>query len=310
MAIRSVLLGVLAAGLLAAGLLAGPAQASAPSLAPLEFAQVNGAKLGYRVVNPDADGRALVLICGYGITMAEWPPQLVEGLARNRRVVIFDNRGMGNSTGPVRRLTVRTMAIDTIRLIRRLGLRRADLLGWSMGGYIAQRVAIGRPGLIGRVVLAATDPGSPKAVQAAPWVTKALTTATDATELLPILFPRSKQAVGRAWFEAIASQPNLTLTDFSAPARTMRQQTLANAGRWFGPGKGTYRALRRLKARTLIAHGSKDLIVPPGNARILARRIKRSTSIRFRNAGHGFLAQAPRAKARTFSRFLDDRRAP
>lgn len=292
-------------GILATALLAGSAQAQAPTEAPLKHASVNGTKLGYRILNPDANGRALVLICGYGVTMAEWHPKFVEELAEDRRVVIFDNRGIGNSSGPVKRLTVHMMAIDTIRLIRRLGLRRADLLGWSMGGYIAQRVAIRRPKLIGRVVLAATDPGSPHGVQAKPWVVRRLTHATSPSQLLPILFPKSKTSVGQAWFKAIASQPNLTHTDFSTPAASMKQQTRANARRWFGPGNGTYRALGRLRARTLIAHGMKDLVVPPANSRILAKRIKRSTSIRFADAGHGFLFQAPRAKARRFSTFLD-----
>ena len=162
----------------AATLMAGSAQAAPPTTAPLQHTTVNGTNLGYRVLNPDAGGRPLVMVCGYGITMAEWPPSFVEELARNRRVVIFDNRGMGNSSGPVGPLSVGRMAVDTIRLIGRLGFRRADILGWSMGGYIAQRVAIRRPDLIGRVILAATDPGSPRALQARPWVTKRLVQST------------------------------------------------------------------------------------------------------------------------------------
>lgn len=294
-------------GVLAAALLAGPAPASAPSLAPLKHASVNGTELGYRVVNPEANGRPLVLICGYGITMAQWPPAFVEELARNRPVVIFDNRGMGNSDGPVKRLTVHTMAIDTIRLISRLGLRKADILGWSMGGYIAQRVAIRRPDLIGRVILAATDPGSPSTLRPSAAVMKTLTGATTPDELLSILFPKGKRAVGRAWFEAIASQPGLTPMDFRTPASTLREQALANDRRWLAPGHGTYGALHRLKAPTLIVTGAKDVVVPPGNTRILARKIKRSASIRFPHSGHGLLAHAPRAKARRFARFLDRR---
>lgn len=309
MLIRPFLLGVVTAALLAGTAQAStpPAQASAPTLAPLQFANVNGTRLGYRVVNPEASGRTLVLVCGYGVTMAQWHPAFVEELARNRPVVIFDNRGMGNSDGPVRHLTAHIMAIDTIRLIRQLGLRKADLLGWSMGGYIAQRIAIRRPKLIGQMVLAATDPGSPNTLQPAPWVMRRLTGATTPDELLPILFPRSKRAVGRAWFEAIARQPDLAPRDFRTPARTLRQQALANDRRWLGPGNGTYRALHRLRAPTLIVYGARDTVTPPGNSRILARKIRRSVSIRFPNAGHGLLAHAPRVKARTFSHFLDRR---
>lgn len=300
MPIRSFLL-----GLLALTLYAGSAQAVAPTEVPVRHARVNGADLGYRVLNPKATGRPLMLVCGYGVTMAGWHPRLVEELARRRRVILFDNRGMGHSTGPVKGLTVRRMAIDAIRLIRHLGIRRVDLLGWSMGGYIAQTVAIQRPKMVGRVVLAGTDPGSPKTVEPSARVVKILTGATDPTELIPILFPRSKLAAGNAWIRAISTQPNLTAEDFSTPVLTLQQQALANADRWLNPGKGVYGALGRLTARTLIAHGARDVVVPSANARILKRRIRNSRTMIFPNAGHGFLFQSPRAKARRFVAFLN-----
>lgn len=306
--LRIPLLALLA--LLAVLALAAPAAATGtpPTAAPLQTASVNGATLGYRVLNPQAKGHPLVLICGYGVTMAEWDPAFVERLARGRRVVLFDNRGIGNSTGSVQGLTVAKMADDTVGLIRALKLRKPDVLGWSMGGYIAQEVALDRPRLVHRLVLASTDPGSPKAIQPTQAVIDVLTSPdTSGTSLLPVLFPADQQAAGQAWMAAIGAQPNLTAADFNTPAATMDEQALVNGQRWYGAGRGSYARLPKLRARTLIGYGAEDVVVPPGNARLLAKRIPHATLLRVPDAGHAFIFQQPTVRATAFARFLDKR---
>jgi pimeloyl-ACP methyl ester carboxylesterase len=289
------------------GAVAAPASAQqpAPTTFPVQTVEVRGATLGYRDINPTASGTPLVLIAGYGLTMTEWDPTFVMTLAQNRRVITFDNRGIGRSSGPVRGLTVRSMARDTAGLIRALGLGRVDVLGWSMGGYIAQQLAISSPQLVNRLILAATDPGSPHAIQPTQRVVDILTSpSTTPTDLLPILFPADQQAAGQAWMAAISAQPNLTAADFSTPPATMAAQSRATGRRWYGRGHGTYRNLPRIKAPTLVAHGTEDVIVPPGNARLLARRIPNVTRRTYRDAGHAFLFQDPAAKAQAFAAFL------
>jgi pimeloyl-ACP methyl ester carboxylesterase len=301
-------LSALLAALGALVLAAPAAAATAPTSAALHHAAVNGATIGYRVLNPHAGGPALVLVPGYGVTMAEWDPRLVERLARGRRVVELDNRGIGTSSGPVAGLTIGTMADDTIALMRRLHLRRADVLGWSMGGYIAQEVARRAPGAVRRLVLASTDPGSPRAIEPTARVVAVLTAPTlSPTSLLPVLFPADQQAAGRAWLAAVAAQPNLTAADFSTPPKTMSEQEAANATRWYARGHGTYGRLPRMRARTLVAFGREDRVVPPGNARLLGRRIPHATLSGYADAGHAFLFQRPAAKAAAFARFLDRR---
>jgi pimeloyl-ACP methyl ester carboxylesterase len=291
--------------------LAAPAAAQtppAPTSFPLQTAQVNGATIGYRDINPTAGGTPLVLICGYGLTMAEWDPTFVQTLAEGRRVIVFDNRGIGTSSGPVKGLTIARMARDTAGLIRKLGLRRADVLGWSMGGYIAQTLALANPGLVHRLVLASTDPGSPHALEPTEPVVKVLTNPNLTPQsLMPILFPADQLAAGRAWYAAVGAQPNLTATDFATPNATMAAQEAANATRWYGRGDGTYARLPRLKAPTWIGYGAQDVVVPPGNARLLARRIPHATAHRFADAGHAFLFQDPAAKAGLMVAFLEDR---
>jgi pimeloyl-ACP methyl ester carboxylesterase len=282
------------------------AQTAAPTSFPLETAKVDGATIAYRDINPTAGGTPLVMICGYGLTMAEWDPTFVETIAGNRRVIVFDNRGIGNSSGPVKGLTIAEMARDTAGLIRKLGLQRVDVLGWSMGGYIAQTLALAHPSLVHRLVLASTDPGSPHALEPTKPVVKVLTNPDlTPSSLLPILFPADQQAAGQAWYAAISAQPGLSAADFATPSATMAAQEAANATRWYGRGDGTYARLPRLKAPTWIGYGKEDVVVPPGNARLLARRIPHASAHGFADAGHAFLFQDPAAKASTMAAFLD-----
>jgi pimeloyl-ACP methyl ester carboxylesterase len=240
--------------------------------------------------------------------MAEWDPTFVQTLAEGRRVIVFDNRGIGTSSGPVKGLTIATMARDTAGLIRSLGFKRVDVLGWSMGGYIAQTLALANPALVHRLVLASTDPGSPHALEPKKPVVQVLTNPNlTPTSLLPILFPPNQQAAGQAWYAAIGTQPNLSSTDFATPSATMAAQEAANATRWYGRGDGTYARLPKLKAPTWIGYGAQDVVVPPGNARLLARRIPNATAHRFPDAGHAFLFQEPAAKAGLMAAFLDGR---
>ena len=104
---------------------------ASPAATPpaVSFLPIDGANIAYRDLNPDARGTSLVMIVGYGSTMAEWDPQLISGLAQGRRVVMFDNRGAGDSTGSVRHLSVHLMAKDAAGVIRGLHLGRADVLG-------------------------------------------------------------------------------------------------------------------------------------------------------------------------------------
>jgi pimeloyl-ACP methyl ester carboxylesterase len=300
------------AGGLIAGVLAGGAGATGATAQPrLRMAAVDGARIAYRELNPAARGTPLVLIIGYGSTMAEWDPTFIERLAEHRRVIMFDNRGMGNSTGSTSGLTIRAMADDTAGLVRTLKLGRTDVLGWSMGGFIAQQLTIQDPGLVRRLILASTDPGSSHTVTGKPAVIDVLTNPDSTpSEKLPILFPADQQAAGETWLHAIGSQPGITAADFGAPAATLAAQNTATTTGWLGRGGGTYAALTRLHAPTLVAYGTRDVIVPPANAQLLITRIPHAIGMRVRQAGHAFLFQQPAATAVAFATFLDAREAP
>src|ERR1700729_4404720 len=137
-----------------------PGTASVVS-APVRIAHTRLGAVGYRVVG---SGPPLVLIMGYAGTMEVWDPRLVHALARHNRVVMFDNAGIGR-TQPLpgeqtATLTIDAMADQTSALIDALGLGRPDVLGWSMGGMIAQALAVLHPAQVRRLVLCATYPGT------------------------------------------------------------------------------------------------------------------------------------------------------
>jgi len=285
--------------------LAGHVASAAAVSPPLSFLHANGANIAYRDINPQTKGTPLLLIVGYGSTMAEWDPRLISGLAQGRRVIMFDNRGAGDSTGSVRHLSVRLMAGDAAGLISGLHLGPTDVLGWSMGGFIAQELALDHPGMVRRLILASTDPGSSHATPGKPAVIRILTNpATSVAQLLPILFPSGQRAAAQTWLTAIASQPALTGQDFAVSAITKAAQTNATHKLWLGPHEGTYARLPAIRARTLVAYGTKDVIVPPSNAQILLRLIPHAKAVRVSDAGHAFLFQDPVSTARAFSAFL------
>jgi pimeloyl-ACP methyl ester carboxylesterase len=296
---------VLGAALVGSGLgaAAAPASAAVPEISPYRFVHVHGARLAYRVAG---HGRPLVLIAGFGLTAAEWDPALVDDLAAHRKVVIFDNRGVGLSTGSLRELTVTEMAEDTARLIRRLGLRRRpDVLGWSMGGYIAQELALHHPRRLRRLVLAGTDPGGLVAAQPSQRVLNLLSDPNATPDqLLPILFPPGRRAAGLAWYRRIGAEPGFQPSWITVSPAANAAQTKACLPRWAARGKGTWGRLPSLRRPVFITDGAKDIVVPTVNAHRLARRIPGARLRIFPDAGHAFLIQDHDRFARAVDRFL------
>jgi pimeloyl-ACP methyl ester carboxylesterase len=129
--------------------------------APVRVAHTRLGAVGYRVVG---SGPPLILIMGYGWTMEDWDPRLVHALAQHNRVVMFDNSGVGRTQQLPPPLTIDAMADQTSALIDTLGLGRPNVLGWSMGGMIAQALAVLHPAQVRRLVLCATYPGTGAAV--------------------------------------------------------------------------------------------------------------------------------------------------
>jgi pimeloyl-ACP methyl ester carboxylesterase len=267
---------------------------------------VPGARLGYRVAG---HGPTLVLVTGSGSTMAEWDPRFVDPLTAGHRVIVFDNRGTGTSSGGVSSLTIALMARDTAALIARLAGGRADVLGWSMGGYVALQLAVDQPARVRRLVLASANPGSTMSTPPTPAALAVLTNpaATEA-QRMSILFPPGKMASAGLWLggvgAAFAANHYSPPTSFAIPPLTAAAQVRAAGALWLGRGRGVVTRLSSVKARVLVAGGRLDVVVPTANARLLLARLPHATSAIYVDAGHAFLFQRPAAFSARVLAFL------
>jgi pimeloyl-ACP methyl ester carboxylesterase len=281
--------------------LAAPAAASgtAPSRsitdAPIRTVQAGQGKIGYRSVGK---GRPLVLVMGLSGTMDAWPPSFVDSLAARRRVVTFDNEGIRRSTLGPGTLTVGSMADDVASLIRVLRLRRADVLGWSMGGMIAQSLARQHPKRVRRLVLCATAPGDGRATPPAADVITQLSTGT--ANVFQLLFPPGHDSAAQAYARAITSYPSASP---AAPPEVTRAQLAASAT-WLAGGDPSGRPLSRLRPPVLVGGGALDRLLPVANQRYLARAVPNARLRVYPDAAHGFFLQHRREFVRVVDRFL------
>jgi len=244
------------------------------------------------------------MVQGSGAAMDVWDPLMIEALARHRRVIVYDHRGVGGSTDdPKVPMTVDLLAEDAYGLIDALGLRRPDVLGWSLGGYVGQRLIELHPDRVRRLVLIATDPGGPQAVLAAPDVLEldARVTLGQATveEIIGYLFPPGQDAAGWAWLDRYLSQPGCCE---GVPYETGLRQLEAVAA-WAG-GAGSWDGLDEVRRPVLVLQGARDNAIPPVNAERLANRLANATLVTFADAGHGLPLQEPRMVAGLIEGFL------
>ncbi len=268
---------------------AAPRAALAPS--PVATVAIHGFRMAYRTVG---SGRPLVLITGFDGTQFEWDPGLIRALAVHHRVILFDNRGAGLSTpANVNGLTAAEMASDTAALMRALRIGRADVLGWSMGGQIAQELTLRYPKMVRRLVLASTFPGGSTSPQTTNKHAIAVFANPSPTvlELLSTLFPTDQSNAANAYVRRVLQQPDLTTGSFTVPPQTATEQGKVVGPRTHCPGCGTYARLGRIHIPVLITSGVRDIVVPPTNSLLLHSRIHGSILRMFPDAGHAVMFQ-------------------
>lgn len=252
---------------------------------PITVANTSDGKVSYRI---DGSGSPLILIMGYSGSMDAWMPSFVNELAQYYRVIIFDNSGIGGTSLPSGTLTIGKMATQTNALIKYLHLDKPDVLGWSMGGMIAQALAINYPNDVNHLILAATLPGNGHAVGPSMSVISALTntTASNVLNLLNLLFPKNQSKWATKYIEAISKYPHFYI---ATPAVTSEQ---FNALALWSFGKDpSGLKLKNIKAKTLIADGLNDQLIPQSNSKYMHSVIKGSKLVFYPDAGHGFLFQ-------------------
>jgi len=257
---------------------------------PTYHVETSTAHYAYRTFGP-AQGVPLVLCQRFRGTMDHWDPALLDILAQERRIVIFDNAGIDQSTGTTSD-SVAGMAKTAADFIDAVGFATVDLFGWSLGGTVAQRLTLDRPDLVHRLVLAATSPGGVKdgpTVPANVWEV-ALRPANDDEDFLYLFFTDTKSS-RTAGLESLRRLDNRLISSRAAVGPNSVQAQFAAIRAWATAENHALPRLGEIAAPTLVANGVRDIMVPAYNSYVLAQNIADARLILYPDSGHGFLFQ-------------------
>jgi pimeloyl-ACP methyl ester carboxylesterase len=241
--------------------------------------QANGIAIHYEI---HGTGEPVVLIGGLGADTFLWFRQTPE-LAKHFQVIVFDNRGSGESDKPEEAYTIKMFADDTAGLLKALGATRAHIVGASLGGCIAQEFALNYPAMVNKLVLVSTNFGGPNAIQTPKETILEMMNRTGNPET--DIRNNFKLFTSAEWQQA---HPELVdeyvrwRVAHPQPVAAYQRQAMAT------PGFNAEERVAQITAQTLIAHGDHDRVVPVENARMLAAKIPNSMLMIFPNGGHAF----------------------
>ncbi|MCZ0985980.1 alpha/beta fold hydrolase [Streptomyces diastatochromogenes] len=256
---------------------------------PTRTVSVQGVDFAYRELGP-REGVPIVLLMHLAGVLDNWDPRVVDGLAARRRVIAFDNRGVGGSGGSTPD-TIEAMAHDAVLFVRALGFDQVDLLGLSMGGFVAQVIAEAEPRLVRKVILAGTGPAGGPGIDKVPALTlratlKGALTRQDPKLSLFFTDTASGRRAGRAFLRRLKERTqdrdkNISLLSLRAQLKAVK--------RW---GRQSPSDLSVVRQPVLVANGTNDSMVPSQNTLTLAARLPRSELVPlFPDAGHGGIFQ-------------------
>jgi pimeloyl-ACP methyl ester carboxylesterase len=245
----------------------------------------------------------LVMCTRFRGTIDHWDPALLDLLAAQREVIVFDNVGTASSTGTTP-TTYQGLGEGAVRFIEALGLLKVDVFGWSMGGIVAQYVALDRPDLVGRLVLAGTGPGGvpdqpppdEKAWQIAP------KPIPEDEDYLYLFFPETDAA--RA--AGLASLRRLDYRLERSHAEVSPDQVKAQLAAIQGH-TGLWDRVPELELPVLVANGAHDVLIHAYSTYAMSQRLPDAKIVLYSDAGHGFLFQHPEDFAREAADFLGNK---
>jgi len=274
----------------------------------MSIAKVGALDLYY---DEQGSGDPLLLVMGLAADSAAWMFQ-VPDFARHYRTIVFDNRGVGRSAKPPGPYTIHEMADDTAGLLDVLGIARAHVVGVSMGGMIAQELALRHPDRVRGLVLACTYPEPDAEVERHREFSVAQFGGTvaadgemriDLTALDPMLF--FQHLLPRVFNQAFIDQDLPKLMQLFSGALQYGFSMEAILGQVAAVmGHRATERLHQIKARTLVITGDADLLIPPANSRVLAEHIPNAKLVTIPGGSHGFNFETPERFNREVLDFL------
>lgn len=256
---------------------------------PTRTITANGVKFAYRELGADNSGTPVVCLIHLAAVLDNWDPRVIDGFATKHRVITFDNRGIGASSGTPA-ASMEEMARDAITFIKAMGLEQVDLFGFSMGGMVAQEIALMEPRLVRRMIITGTGPAGGEGISKVARVTyldmlRGLLTFQDPKQFL--FFTRTPAGIraGKEFLLRIKERSEnrdkeITVAALQAQLKALRQ--------W---GEKKPADLSKVYHPVLVANGDSDRMIPSKNTHDLARRLPNSELIIYPDSGHGAVFQ-------------------
>jgi pimeloyl-ACP methyl ester carboxylesterase len=255
--------------------------------APTQFVESGGIRFAYRRFGR-RDGSSLLLLNYFAANLDKWDPKVTNGFAADRDVILFDYPGIGGSSGETPS-TVATLTNPCVEFCRALDLTRFDVLGFSLGGMIAQQLAAEHPDMVRRIILSGTGPRGGEGMVFEDLSADELD--DEASLIMNAFFTKSEpsKAAGRAFIE----RTKLRVANRDAPVSKRAALAEAAAIREWGviPQTDRFAMLGQIRHPTLIVHGSKDVVIKPINAFLLAQHLPNAQLIMYPDASHAAYSQ-------------------
>ncbi|MGN6628782.1 MAG: alpha/beta fold hydrolase [Candidatus Nitrosocosmicus sp.] len=260
------------------------------------IANIEAKKINVGDINIDyksfGSGPPIVLISGSGNVMDVWPSYFLQELSKNHKVVIFDNRGVGNTTAGTKPFSIVQFANDTAGLMDALNIQKADILGFSMASFIAQQLALLNPQKVDHLILYGASCGGQEGIAQSNAVVKTLSDAvnnrtSDPNALLSTTFPVKWMKEHPDFFKVFTSTSEII------PSSILKIQ-FDLVENWFSKNwSGVCNQISKITTPTLIITGTEDVAVPANNSLILVQKIPNAWLVQIKEAGHGLMYQYP-----------------